>query len=175
MAAWLSAAAADGPSIAASGARATKRRVWTESPARASAAGAVALGQGALADRADSVSVGRAGAERQVTHVAAGSRDTDAVNKAQLDGGIAAANRYADQRYSALSDSFAAHRGEVDDRFHRQDQRIDRQGAMNAAMLNMATSAAGLRTQNRVGVGAGFQSGQSALSLGYQRCRPARP
>ena len=114
-------------------------------------------------------SVGRTGAERQVTHVAAGSRDTDEVNKAQLDGGIAAANRYTDQRYSALSDSFAAHRGEVDDRFHRQDQRIDRQGAMNAAMLNMATSAAGLRTQNRVGVGAGFQSGQSALSLGYQR------
>jgi len=40
---------------------------------------------------------------------------------------------------------------------------------MNAAMLHMATSAAGVRTPNRVGVGVGFQSGESALSLGYQR------
>ena len=33
----------------------------------------------------------------------------------------------------------------------------------------MATSAAGIRTQNRVGVGVGFQNGESALSVGYQR------
>jgi autotransporter adhesin len=36
-------------------------------------------------------------------------------------------------------------------------------------MLNMATSAAGIRTQNRLGVGVGFQNGESALSIGYQR------
>jgi len=137
--------------------------------AQATATGAVALGQGALADRPDAVSIGRSGAERQLTHVAAGSRDTDAVNKAQLEGGIAAANRYTDQRHSALADSFTLYRGTVDERFRRQDERIDRQGAMNAAMLNMATSTAGLRTQNRLGVGAGFQSGRAALSLGYQR------
>ena len=40
---------------------------------------------------------------------------------------------------------------------------------MSAAMLNMATSAAGVRTENRVGVGVGFQGGESALSVGYQR------
>src|SRR3546814_11464359 len=40
---------------------------------------------------------------------------------------------------------------------------------MGAAMLNMATSAAGIRTQNRVGVGVGYQSGATALSIGYQR------
>ena len=49
------------------------------------------------------------------------------------------------------------------------DRRIDRQGAMGAAMLNMATSAAGIRTQNRLGVGLGFQNRESALSIGYQR------
>ena len=54
-------------------------------------------------------------------------------------------------------------------RFYDTDRRIDRQGAMGAAMLNMATSAAGIRTQNRVGVGVGFQGGESALSVGYQR------
>jgi len=40
---------------------------------------------------------------------------------------------------------------------------------MNAAMLNMATSAAGVNQINRLGVGVGFSGGQSALSLGYQR------
>ncbi|KAG1387271.1 hypothetical protein G6F59_016471 [Rhizopus arrhizus] len=40
---------------------------------------------------------------------------------------------------------------------------------MSAAMLYMATSAAGIRPQSRVGVGSGFQGGESALSLGYQR------
>ncbi|MFP3822516.1 hypothetical protein SB658_27865, partial [Bacillus sp. SIMBA_008] len=76
---------------------------------------------------------------------------------AQLDGGISQANSYTDQRYAAMADNFTMYQGEVDDRFRRQDKRIDRQGAMNAAMLNMATSAAGVRTPNRVGVGVGFQ------------------
>jgi autotransporter adhesin len=111
----------------------------------------------------------RSGSERQVINVAAGSVATDAVNKGQLDGGIATANSYTDQRYSAMADTFDIYKGEIDERLRHQDRRIDRQGAMNAAMLNMATSAAGIRTQNRVGVGVGFQSGESALSLGYQR------
>src|SRR3546814_6708933 len=66
-------------------------------------------------------------------------------------------------------DTFAAFQGEIDHRLAEQDRRIDKQGAMSAAMLNMATSAAGIRTQNRVGVGVGYQSGESALSIGYQR------
>ncbi len=137
--------------------------------ASATAQGAVAIGQGSLADRANTVSVGSVGAERQVTNVAAGTQDTDAVNKAQLDSGVTRANAYTDQRYSAMADTFEAYQGEVDDRFRRQDKRIDQQGAMNAAMLNMATSAAGIRTDNRLGVGLGFQGSRSALSIGYQR------
>lgn len=50
----------------------------------AQADNSVALGAGAVADRANSVSVGAAGAERQITHVADGSEDTDAVNLRQL-------------------------------------------------------------------------------------------
>ncbi|HBK44826.1 MAG TPA: hypothetical protein DDZ67_00015, partial [Xanthomonadaceae bacterium] len=123
--------------------------------ATASAQGAVALGQGSVADRANTVSVGSAGNERQVANVAAGTQATDAVNKGQLDNGIAAANSYTDNRYAAMADSFDMYKGEIDDRLRRQDRRIDRQGAMNAAMLNMATSAAGIRTDNRVGVGVG--------------------
>ena len=55
-------------------------------------------------------------------------------------------------------------------RFDETDERIDQMGAMNAAMLNMATSAAGVHQTNRVGVGVGFERRRSqALSIGYQR------
>lgn len=43
----------------------------------------VALGNSSIADRPGSVSVGSQGKERQVTNVAAGTEDTDAVNMAQ--------------------------------------------------------------------------------------------
>src|SRR5690606_9901985 len=78
---------------------------WTTKDATNS----VSLGAGSLADRADSVSVGaaqewtdaagnvHAAIDRQVTNVAAGTEDTDAANKAQLDevsDGGSAANPY---------------------------------------------------------------------------------
>ncbi|WP_267127245.1 YadA family autotransporter adhesin, partial [Xanthomonas sacchari] len=137
--------------------------------ASATAQGAVALGQGSVADRAQTVSIGSAGNERQLANVAAGTQATDAVNKSQLDNGVATAKSYTDARFGTMADSFEVLRGDVDARLRDQDRRIDRQGAMSAAMLNMATSAAGIRTQNRVGAGIGFQNGESALSVGYQR------
>ncbi|EWG14449.1 MAG: beta strand repeat-containing protein [Xylella fastidiosa subsp. multiplex] len=94
---------------------------------------------------------------------------TQGVSKTQLDNSMAAANSYTDARFSALNDSFESLRSDVNGQMRRQDRRISRQGAMGAAMLNMATSAAGIHTQNRVGAGVGFQNGQAALSLGYQR------
>ena len=51
----------------------------------ASGTNAVALGVGSEASRNNTVSVGSAGNERQITNVAAGTEDTDAVNKSQLD------------------------------------------------------------------------------------------
>lgn len=135
----------------------------------ATADGSVALGSGSVADRANAVSVGSVGNERQIAHVADATEATDAVNKGQLDRGVASANHYTDAKMDALNDSFQGLRGEVDGRLRNMDRRIDRQGAMSAAMLNMATSAAGIRTDNRVGVGVGFQGSESALSVGYQR------
>ncbi|WP_162818027.1 YadA family autotransporter adhesin [Aquirhabdus parva] len=44
----------------------------------------VALGAGSVADRANTVSVGSVGNERQITNVAPGTRGTDAVNLNQL-------------------------------------------------------------------------------------------
>ncbi|HHL4082017.1 YadA-like family protein [Burkholderia sola] len=47
---------------------------------------AVALGTGSTATRANTVSVGNAGSERQIVNVAAGTQGTDAVNVTQLSG-----------------------------------------------------------------------------------------
>ena len=159
----------------------------------------VALGNASISDRAGSVSVGRGGQERQIVHVAAGTAGTDAVNKGQMDAGLAdarmhaeaagiqpeananaytdvaatrtlaRANAYTDARFAAWNDDFTRFQGDVERRFRAQDRRMDRQGAMSAAMLNMATSAAGIHTDNRIGVGLGFQGGERALSVGYQR------
>ncbi|MFC3814600.1 YadA-like family protein [Lysobacter sp. GCM10012299] len=49
-------------------------------------ANSVALGAGSVADRDRSVSVGTAGSERQITHLAKGTADTDGVNVSQLKG-----------------------------------------------------------------------------------------
>ena len=84
------------------------------------------------------------------------------------------ANAYTDSRFTLLNDDFTALRGEVDSRFNQQEHRIDQMGAMSAAMVNMATSAAGIDTDNRVGIGVGFQNGATALSLGYQRALSER-
>src|SRR3546814_7399102 len=69
-------------------------------------------------------------------------------------------------RVSALEDRF----DDVDRRLHQQDRRIDRMGAMSAAMLNMAINAAGTQSERgRIAIGAGFQGGERGLSIGYGR------
>ncbi|ONT77373.1 YadA-like family protein, partial [Burkholderia cenocepacia] len=56
------------------------------SGAAATTNGGIALGDNALANRANALSIGRAGAERQIINVAAGTQNTDAVNVGQLKG-----------------------------------------------------------------------------------------
>ncbi|WP_420480959.1 YadA-like family protein [Burkholderia cepacia] len=72
------------------------------STATATGKNAVAVGQGSVADRDNSFSVGAKGSERQVTNVAAGTAPTDAVNVQQLNDNVAAASAasrgYTDQR-----------------------------------------------------------------------------
>ena len=83
---------------------------------------------------------------------------------------MASAKAYADFQVKALEDDFNAFRGDVDRRFSEQDRRLDRMGAMSSAMLNMAINAAGSRSpRGRVAVGAGWQNGENALSVGYSK------
>ncbi|MBF6025663.1 beta strand repeat-containing protein [Lysobacter niastensis] len=157
--------------------------------ASVSAQGAVALGQGSVADQANTVSVGSATQQRRVTNVATGTSATDAANVGQMQAGdaqavataraytdttatqtLTRANTYTDGRFQALSDQFTGLSNEIGMRLGKQDERIDRQGAMNAAMMNMAMNAANTRSERgRLGVGAGWQNGESALSVGYSK------
>ena len=134
---------------------------------------AVVLGNDSTSDRDNTVSVGSSTNQRQVTHVAAGTADTDAVNVAQMNKSssdtLSSANSYADTRFAGLESTFKDYSLQTERRFQEVDKRFDRQGAMSAAMMNMATSTAGLRGQNRIGVGAGLQGAEQAVAVGYQR------
>jgi autotransporter adhesin len=102
--------------------------------------------------------------------VASASASANAYTDATATKTLTSANAYTDSRVKALSDEFSGLRGELDHRLNRQDERINRQGAMSAAMLNMAINAANSRSpRGRVAVGAGWQDGESALSVGYSR------
>lgn len=65
--------------------------------ASVTAANSVALEAGSVADRADTVSVGAVGAERQIVNVADGTAATDAATVGQVDASIAAATADAVQ------------------------------------------------------------------------------
>jgi autotransporter adhesin len=81
---------------------------------------------------------------------------------------VTTANAYTDQRLAQFSLDNNGLRQEMERRLRHQDQRIDRMGAMSSAMLNMAINAAGSQSpRGRIAVGAGFQGGEQALSVGY--------
>ena len=120
--------------------------------AMATASNAVALGSDSLADRENAVSVGSTTNLRQITHVAAGTQPTDAANLGQV------------QDYVNTLQSWTNHRFQVIDR------QINRIGAMGAAYNQMSINAAGVQPgKGRIAVGIGFQSGQSAMALGYAK------
>ncbi|WP_160168749.1 YadA family autotransporter adhesin [Bordetella bronchiseptica] len=89
--------AATGANAAAGGAgavAAAAKSLAVGTDASATADNAVALGANSVADRANSVSVGSAANKRQITNVAAGTEDTDAVNVGQLKESQAGGVRY---------------------------------------------------------------------------------
>lgn len=108
---------------------------------QATAGNSVALGNGSVADRENSVSVGSAGNERQITNVAAGVADTDAVNVSQLKG----VNNKIDN---------------VDD-----NSRAGIAGALATAALPQSTNPG----KNLIAAGASSYRGESAIAIGLSR------
>ena len=64
--------------------------------------------RGSVADRANTVSVGSTGSERQIVNLAAGTQATDAVNKGQLDSVATAAAAAQTTANTAVTNAAAA-------------------------------------------------------------------
>ena len=146
--------------------------------------GKVPLGGGSAAD--GGAIDGQGGI--RVSNVADGLDADDAANLGQVNAGDAAtladarnysdagdartlssARSYTDARFDAMTAEWDGFRDDVWDRMDQTDRRINKTGAMSTAMGQMTASAAGIRTRNRVAVGVGFQEGEKALAIGYQR------
>lgn len=117
----------------------------------------VALGAGSVAARNNTVSIGRAGGERQITHIAAGTRDTDAVSVSQLAGATAAATRqangYTDQRFAQIRHDLK-----------EQDNTLSAGIAGAMAMASLPRSV--LAGSSMTSVAMGNYRGESALAVG---------
>nr|WP_255586973.1 YadA-like family protein [Hephaestia mangrovi] len=129
--------------------------------AQATGNNSVALGYASTDDGRDNVvSVGSAGAERQITNVAAGTQDTDAVNVGQLNSGLsdtlASANAYTDRRVSGLAFDLTK---------FRRDANAGTAGALAAAGLPQAFEPG----RGMLAFSAGTYQGQSAFALGLSR------
>jgi autotransporter adhesin len=131
--------------------------------ASALAANSVALGTSSVADRANSVSVGFAGGERQITNVAAGISSTDAVNLGQLNAGlnqaVGASNAYTDAQISVLS-------------FDLGRVRRDAEGGTAAAMALTAMPQAFGPGMSMFGMGVSTWQGESAVAFGLSKATP---
>ena len=149
--------------------------------AQATAKQSVALGSGSVADRDNSVSVGSQGNERQITHVKAGTADTDAVNVAQLkaagvingDGSANAAVTYdrnadgsADHGSLTLGNGQAANGTTI----HNVAAGVGEMDAVNVGQLNavvsQATSTSNAIASNDAGAPAAKATGAHSAAIG---------
>lgn len=114
---------------------------------------AVSIGDGSTNNRSNTVSVGSSGNERQITNVAAGVLDTDAVNVGQLNQTLQSANGYTDQKINDLEQNL---RGEI----------------AEGTALAMALSSPAIIENGRVNamsIGVGQYKSATALGISYSR------
>ncbi|WP_413123740.1 beta strand repeat-containing protein [Burkholderia orbicola] len=144
--------------------------------ATATAGSSVALGYNSLSDRANSVSVGRTGAERQIVNVAAGTQNTDAVNLGQMNAAIAATAASPYVKVNATRNAAAA----TGDNAVAIGQTVTSAGSSSIAMgsdttasglhsIALGASAKNVGTADRqIAIGSVAQtSGQYATAVGY--------
>jgi trimeric autotransporter adhesin len=110
---------------------------------------------------------------QRITNLADGVAPTDAATVGQVkqaaNNAVSTANAYTDSKFNALNNDLQNFKGEVNDRFNRLDQRVDRIGAMSAANTQMAINAGGVENtgKGRIAVGVGMQSSKAAFAVGY--------
>ncbi|BBI91238.1 surface protein [Serratia symbiotica] len=116
-----------------------------------------ALGASSIAERDNSVSVGSKSHERQITHVAAATQGTDAVNYDQLKNSLAnvgaSSNAYTDRHVNQLRDEMA-----------RQNKRLSSGIASVVAMANLPQPVD--PDASMISMGIGTYHSESGLALG---------
>ncbi|KGB07718.1 coiled stalk of trimeric autotransporter adhesin family protein [Enterobacteriaceae bacterium ATCC 29904] len=121
--------------------------------AKATHSNAVALGTNSVTDRDNSVSMGYAGGERQITHVAAGTAATDAVNVGQLKQSMGDSYAYTNNKFGELKEMIAD-----------QDDKLSAgiAGAMAMASLPQPYSPGA----SMFSMAGGTYQGESAIAMG---------
>jgi len=148
---------------------------------KATATNSIALGQGSdTGDRENTVSVGSTGIQRQITNVAAGTQDTDAVNVGQLtksvnvvdDKVIAEVTNRKDAdaglqtNISNEASARAQQDARLDSRIDNLSSRVDKVGALAAAFSGLAPMPYDAAQPTQMSIGAGTYSGQQAIAIG---------
>ncbi|MDQ8952810.1 YadA-like family protein, partial [Acinetobacter rudis] len=123
---------------------------------KATGKNSVALGNGSIADRDNTVSIGSVGNERQLTNVAAGTADTDAVNVQQLNN----VSKSFNDRTEALNQRLDG----MGEYVNKVDKRSSAGIAGVAAMANIPQVMAG--GQKSFGIGIGNHRGENAVAIG---------
>lgn len=109
----------------------------------------MAIGQGSIADRTNSVSVGSQGNEKVIANVARAERDTDATNLGQVKDIVA----NGEKRVAA--------------KLHKTDRKLRAGIAGATAMANIPQAVTA--GKNAIGVGVGSHNGENAIAAGYSR------
>lgn len=78
------------------------------------------------------------------------------------------AKAYTDWKVNELNESFMQYRNDIENRLHKQNERINQVGAISGALTGMSMNASSLSGSNRVAVGVGSQNGEQAVAVGYQ-------
>ncbi len=120
----------------------------------AAAERSVALGAGSVADRPHTVSVGGVGMERQVVNVAAGSRETDAVNVRQLKDLGASFNATG-----GAANAFVAYDS-------KRANLITLRGVSGSRLTNLSAGALGTESSDAVTGAQLFQTNESLKAVG---------
>jgi len=121
--------------------------------AKAKGKNSAAIGANSVADRDNTVSMGSAGNERQITHVAAGVENTDAVNVGQMNDALGSVASQSNRQYNALKRDLEK---------QNDDLSAGIAGAIAIASLPQPMVNGGSTTS----AGLGTYNGQSALSVG---------
>jgi autotransporter adhesin len=122
----------------------------------------VAIGNGSTSSAANTVSVGSAGNERRVTHVATATSGTDAINLDQLNAALTGINGNLDVAMGYTDQRIAAANAYTDQGVRAAREYAARGIAASSALPSVMPSEPG---KTAVGLGSGYHDGETAVGL----------